>query len=177
VLYFSIRIMAKLPKIVPSLLLCIAVLPVVFSIYIQTSETILHYRMREELEKSNLVTISVPASQLHWTHNGREAVIREKMFDVRSFSVEGDMIKLTGLFDEDEDALIAQLNNQQTNNPDAAGSTLTLQLFSFFSWIQNNEQAAIAGFTNRLLFSPTDNAFLQGPVLALNTPPPEAVLV
>lgn len=73
--------------------------------------------MKEKLETEHLITLSIKATDLVWIDIGSEAFINEKMFDVASYTLLGDSIQLTGLFDSAEDKLHAELQHlmQQKN--------------------------------------------------------------
>lgn len=165
---------ATLNKIISSLFLLLATLPLIFAAYIQTSEAVIHHRMQEELEQKNLVTIHVNSSQLIWTNKGKEASINGNMFDVEKFSVTGNDVQLTGLFDRDEDALFAHINNQQQNNSDATAGTSVLKWFGCFSWNANN--IITQCLCSSTILSPQkiqQNNILQEPFLSCDIPPPK----
>src|SRR5690349_16902621 len=109
-------------KIISYFILSIAILPLMFSGYVQVSEAVIHYKMKEELEQKNLVIIQVKSSQIVWTEKGKEAIVNGNMFDVEHYKINGDEITLTGLFDKDEDALFAKIDNCNSNNSNATGS-------------------------------------------------------
>lgn len=164
---------ATLNKIISLLLLCLATLPIIFAAYIQVNEAVIHHRMQEELEQKNLVIIHVNSSQLIWTNKGKEASINGNMFDVEKFSVTGNDVQLTGLFDRDEDALFAHIDNQQQNNSDATAGTSVLKWFSCFSWNANQANDEILPVQKISTAFIQENSFLQNPVLLCDTPPPK----
>lgn len=153
-------------------------LPLIFAAYVQTSEAVIHHQMREELEQRNLVTIQVKSSQIIWTEKGKEASVNGFMFDVERYAISGDKIQLTGLFDKDEDALFAQIDNaQQKNNNDATGSVLVLKWFGCFSW--NTNHASVNILSARSIYNNPiqQNSYLENPVLPCETPPPESMII
>ena len=157
------------------ILLCVAALPLFVSVYFQASQCILHHQMREELEQKNLVTITINKSELTWTE-ADEALINGKLFDIKEVSMSGDEVRLTGLFDEDEDALIAQLYDQEKNNPDADGSSLVLEWFSFFSFVHDNALNELCAAGNSPPMGFLRDVRVQTRVLACETPPPKPVI-
>jgi len=163
-------------KLITCFLLSLAALPLIFSVYFQLSQSIIHDEMREELEKSDLVTIRVKTSALTWTETGREASVNGKMFDVEKFIVKGNEVQLTGLYDKDEDALITQLDNQEKNNSEPTGSTLVLKWFSCFSWIQDRESNDLFSAQNSCNNALLQEEYIQNPVLSCETPPPESCI-
>lgn len=165
-------------KIISSIILCIAAMPLIFACYVQLSEAVIHHQMKEALEQKSLVTIHIKSSQLVWIDKGKEARINGNMFDVKSYVVKGIVIELTGLFDKDEDVLFAQINNaQQKNNTDATGSALVLKWFSCFSWNANNETIDNLCVQATSIKTIPQNNFLQNPVLTCITPPPKSAII
>lgn len=159
-------------------MLCTAALPLIFAAYIQISEAVIHHQMREELEQKNLVTIQVKSSQIIWTEKGKEASVNGLMFDVERYAVNGDEIQLTGLFDKDEDALFAQIDNaQQKNNNDATGSVLVLKWFGCFLWNANHVPVSILSAQSTYNKPIQQNSRLQNAVLSCDTPPPEPIII
>ncbi len=158
-------------------MLCIALLPLIFAVYVQISEVVIHHQMNEKLDQKNLVTIHIKSSQIVWTKKGKEANVNGNMFDVKNFLINDDDIRLTGLFDKDEDALFAQINNaQQKNNSDAAGSISVLKWFCCFLWNANNVTSEILS-AQLIISTPIhQNNFLQSPVLACDTPSPKPAI-
>jgi hypothetical protein len=73
--------------------------------------------MEEHLENASLRTITVDIGSIQWVKKNKEVTIAGKLFDVRSFTIAGDKITLTGLYDKDEDILNEQLKSfvQQKN--------------------------------------------------------------
>ena len=164
---------AAFHKLTTCFLLCLAALPLLFTIYIQTSQSILHEQMREELEENKLVTIRVSTSALSWTESGKEVIIDGKMFDVERFAVEGNAVVLTGLFDTDEDAIITMLDGLEKNNSDGTSSTLAMEWFSLFSFIQEKEPNHFLTGEQFPATSLLQYNRAEDPVLSCDTPPPE----
>ena len=57
------------------------------------------------------VTIQINKAELIWIKSEREASVKGKMFDVKSFQKTGNSFLLTGYFDEQEDDLFSFLNS------------------------------------------------------------------
>jgi hypothetical protein len=163
-------------KIIPYFILAIAILPLMFAGYIQVSEIIIHYEMKEELEQKNLVIIQIKSSQIIWTKKGKEAIVNGNMFDVEHYKANGDEIELTGLFDKDEDALFAKIDNCNSTNSNATGSTLVLKWFSCFLSVQKDNASNFFTAEKKSLGSTTQYIFFQSPFLSFDTPPPKSVI-
>lgn len=158
-------------------LLLLTASPILFGAYLHVSQIIIQHEMREKLEQANLVTITVNKSEVKWMHKGREALINGNLFDVEEYSVKDDYIKLTGLFDEDEEKLIAQIENTQKNNPNNSNNNaLVFQLLSCFSLYTENDQATSRPFFNKQIFSPLQNLIILSVELSNDTPPPKSIL-
>lgn len=84
------------------------------------------HEMWEQIEKASEVTIRVPAKLFRWEIEGKEIRWQGRLFDVKDISRDGSFLKLTGLFDEDEQ----RLENE----------------FSIF-WDRRQEQGNSAGFS------------------------------
>ena len=125
----------------------------------------------ERLERKALVSVTIPAADLHWHKRGREAVIDGKLFDVKTMRQTGGQIVLTGLFDEAETAIVNLLEQQTTHSRESNGMAylfiLLLQFialpytFAFLSY--RVAQPAVGGML------PTG---YRSPFLPLAAPPP-----
>lgn len=169
---------SRYQKLAAIILLAITASPLLFGMFLHVSQVVNQFEMREKLEKENLVTITVDQSQLQWTDKGEEAVINGDMFDVESYSINGNKIKLTGLFDKSEDALIAQIETAQKNNPDNANNnSLVFQLFGYFSFhITENNFACNVAESSKQAFAPFQNPGITSAELLKETPPPKSIL-
>jgi hypothetical protein len=133
--------------------------------------------MREKLEEANLVTISVNISEVKWTHKGEEAVINGNLFDVENYSIKGDNIQLTGLFDKDEDKLVAQIENSQKNNSDNSNNnSLVFQWLGCFSLFKENNQTEFLICVNKQKYTPIQIPIIINADLLNDTPPPKLIL-
>jgi len=158
-------------------MLGMAILPLVFAAFVQISETTIRHQMEEELEQKNLVTVHVHASQVVWTDRGKEAIVNGHMFDVKNYTTNGDHIKLTGLFDNDEDALFAQIDDHQKNNTDGTSDTLILEWFSCFAGIPSTAVHEFFVSEKSLPAPLLRSDFIQTHVSTCDTPPPEKLAV
>ena len=102
-------------------------LPLLAALVFTMAQLHIQHKMFEKLEMANTVTITVPASEVHWKDKGREAVIYGKMFDVKKCTVQGKNIQLKGLFDEDKELLSVRQNEMRRDNPDKCSSKLKKQ--------------------------------------------------
>ncbi|HYK45093.1 MAG TPA: hypothetical protein VEV83_07990 [Parafilimonas sp.] len=125
----------------------------------------------------HLVTVRVDASSVTWTKTGKEALVNGKMFDVNQFTAVNGQIELVGLFDEDEDILMSQLDSQEEDRFPANGNALVLKWFSCFSWVQQTD------LNNLLLEESSSNIarhekdVITDAFRACETPPPETASI
>ena len=156
-------------------LLLIAALPLTLNLCLIVSQIIVQHRMLEKVEHANLVTIHINTAELTWTREGREASISGHLFDVQNYATSGETVTLTGLFDEDEDKLVSQLENaeQNQNEGNSENSLWFVNLMSCFVLISGDhtilspilQQARCFLFDERILTR----------WLPKNTPPPKTM--
>ena len=79
--------------------------------------------MTEKLERLNLEKITIATKEIRWFEKGKEIIIHNTLFDVKTTVVKKDSTIFYGLFDEKEtlvknrvDLLVEQQNNQSTSN-------------------------------------------------------------
>ena len=167
----------KYQKLTACFLLLLAASPFLYGIYLQTSQVIIQHKMREEIEKKNLVTITVNITDVKWTREGEEAFINGDLFDVEKYSINKNKIQLTGLFDKAEDKLVSQLGDiQRKNNPDnSTSSSLVFQLMSCFSICTlENQPTDFHSFNDSQNYSPFQNPMIASVDLLSDTPPPKS---
>ena len=99
--------------------------------------------MKRQLEIKMLHTITLAKNDVYWLKDGKEIIINGRMFDVKSFQHAGDdKISFTGLYDDEETALVNKVKeNQQTDNN--AGGKLLAQLFQLLQASFNNTTAEV----------------------------------
>lgn len=72
------------------------------------------YKIFEQLENKNAVTISISKSKLHWVEEGKELLIDGNLFDVKAIKVcNNNYIIVSGLFDKQEDKLWNDIANER----------------------------------------------------------------
>jgi hypothetical protein len=90
-------------------LLLVAV-PLFFAVSFLIKQRQIQSQMMEQIEQAQLQTISIPLANITWVTQDKEIIIDGKLFDVKSYTVTSDTITLNGLFDGDEDNLVAKMN-------------------------------------------------------------------
>ncbi|MEJ7739413.1 MAG: hypothetical protein WKF97_18465 [Chitinophagaceae bacterium] len=109
------------------LCICLAGVPLFFSIWFLISQQSVRSAMEQKMEQEYLQTIVVLKSDVHWVKPGKEIRVQGSMFDVKSKRQKGDSIYFTGLFDADEDVLYSQLKNATDEFGDEQSSKLYAQ--------------------------------------------------
>jgi hypothetical protein len=117
------------------LFLVIAGCPLFYSAHFLYQQQHIRHEMKEKLEAQYLQTITLNKKDVHWFKKNKEIKIDDYLFDVKEWYAEGDNVILKGLYDKQEDALHAQLDNLQKNstgNKSNAATFAQILLISFF---------------------------------------------
>ena len=157
-------------------LLLITALPLILNLCLIVSQIIVQHRMVEKIEHANLVTIHINTAELTWTREGREASINGHLFDVENYSTSGNTVTLTGLFDEDEDKLVSQLENaeQNQNEGDPENSVWFVNLMSLFVFFISSDRNFFSSILQKVRCFLFDERILTRCLLK-NTPPPKTI--
>lgn len=99
---------AKRQIIALGLLLMVA-LPLFLSVGIFIKQKIVQHQRRQRFETEMLQTIRVSADKLYWVKPGKEILINDELFDVKSFTISGTDVLLTGFYDHKEDELVKHM--------------------------------------------------------------------
>lgn len=152
--------------------------PFIFFICFFVQQKVMQHRMLEKLEQASLQTISINKADIIWVKDNKEALIDEKLFDVKSYYNKNDKIILTGLFDEDEDALKKDyVSIFNSNKKESSIPTNELVLKCMFVCVINN---IFFDSGNHIINSNLEKNYLYfsqksiTQYLSVNTPPPIA---
>ena len=131
--------------------------------------------MKEELEQSLLQELVIPTSELQWFKPGKEIIVDNHLFDIKSirYSEDGNA-HITGLFDKEETTLVNQMKKEMDRkNHNGLG-----QIISLFKMIQSLPES---NPTNLSILLPIA---VHGPIAGaqslplvyhlIPTPPPQA---
>jgi len=127
----------SLTKTITILLLLLTATPYLYFFIQAAEQKAARKRMEERMEKEIFQTISVRTGDINWAEEGKEAWIGGRMFDIKSFRREADRYILTGLFDEEETALVKDLINQQQKQ-NAGGNKLIAGFFQLFNYTETS---------------------------------------
>ena len=85
----------------------------------------IRHRMMERLEQEMLHTITLAEKDIQWVKEGKEILISGRMFDIKNIQYNADKtIMFTGLFDDDETALVKAVRTSQENDNNNTGKLL-----------------------------------------------------
>ena len=161
-------------KIMASLLLLLLVAPAVYFLSVPIRQALIRNAMKEKLENSLSQSISLDPAGIRWVRQGKELLIGDRLFDVKHIAPEkGGTVRVTGLFDEEETALLGQLKKEQEQT--AAGKTgllvkliQSLQALPHYSVLQEPTPPHTQG-----LPVPLRAAALSEGFCGIQTPPPQ----
>lgn len=97
--------MLKIKKILAFVLLLIVATPIFFFTGFLVKQKLIQHEMKEKLECSFLQTINVNLTDIKWVKKNKEVIIDDRLFDVKSYTVENNKLVLTGLYDDAEQKL------------------------------------------------------------------------
>jgi hypothetical protein len=150
-------------------------LPVLISMLLQGTQLLVQWQMREALEEEQLITLELESNQVKWIHPEKECLINGNLFDVKSVSVTGNVLRMTGLYDTTEKEILdfIQQQNEKENKEQAKK---IIQIVSSLVGITTSD--------SYLLFHPTSkltsiyNAVnYSSPGLSITGPPPKTEIV
>jgi len=108
-------------------------MPLLFIIVFKIKQQYIHHEMEEQLETRILRSITVAKKNVHWIEKGKEILFEGRMFDIKTCKQQGEHYIFTGLFDDDETALMQQLEEKQNNS----SSPDTKNIARLFQWLQS----------------------------------------
>lgn len=155
------------------LLLLLAAMPLVYTLFMGIPQKTIQQKMKRRLETQFLHSISVPENEIQWIKDGKEIWVNGRMFDIKSSALRNGVYVFSGLYDEEETALLEQIQKDQQNNN--TNSKQLVQLFQLLQSFYNNPQEEIVSPENipGIKFIP-DASPLASQFISIFTPPPQA---
>lgn len=158
-------------------MLFLAAAPLFFILGHLVKREIIFHEMMEKLETTSLHTITVRLADINWTKKNKEVIINGELFDVKYSQIIGDKVKLTGLFDKEENKLEREFANTMDSNNDQQTPFNQLKLKFIFNFIftltQPDDALSVCQSTTSYPI------FTEAPVIhvaPVNTPPPNLFL-
>ena len=115
--------------LVAALLLLVVVLPLVFITLLQGRQWYVQHQVKEKMERASLHTVFIKQDEIRWIKPGKELRIQGKLFDVKHLVVRHDGLQVTGLYDEEEEAIEALLSRQHGSSKSLFQVLLLSQMF------------------------------------------------
>ena len=155
------------------LLLLLAALPLVYTLFMGIPQRAIQHKMKERLETQLLQTITIAKSDVLWIKDGKEIWVNGRMFDIKSFHLRNGAYVFSGLYDEEETAMLEQIQKDQQNNN--SNSKQLVQLFQLLQSFYNSPQEEIVSPGNIPggKFIPEASP-LASQFISIFTPPPQA---
>jgi hypothetical protein len=160
-------------KIAAFLFLLAGCMPVTFTLSFLYRQQLIRHEMKEKLELEMLHTIIVPQAEVKWVKHKKEARVRDKMFDIKSYTLEKGQYTFKGLYDEEETAL----NNYFEKSTDQKNERGFAILSAFFKILLSiypgdaDEALISKNFANE--YSQLILEHITSPFINIITPPPQ----
>jgi hypothetical protein len=126
-------------KITSSLFMALFLMPILLCGYFLWQQHSIKEEMEERLESQELTTLSILKKDVQWVKVGKELIINDEMFDVKSIKEEGEMLHIKGLYDVAEKTIkqkIALLLHQKNDANSPLGKLIT-QFFNPIICVEN----------------------------------------
>ncbi len=163
-----------LKKITAALLLASLMAPLSYSYIFQLKQASIQSRMKKQLQEKMLHSLVLVKKDLHWVKPGKEIIVGERMFDIKTIEYRDDgTVFITGLFDNEETFLYALLKKNRKEETNRNHHQI-IQLFQLMQSLPDPpyEQELTPGAQGNPYSLFTANLF-PSPFSAILTPPPQ----
>lgn len=166
--------MSNLYKKILSLIFIVALaVPLCYTFFLLVKQKIVQHEMQERLEKEMLHTVTIQKQDIHWTKQGKELQIDNRMFDTQEVVYNEDgSITVIGLYDDEETKLIGKLNKSQQKQNATENQLLEQSLSLTFFLPEQLQHFAIFSFDINKKSNAFDDMSLPSSYLQNPTPPP-----
>ena len=130
-------------------MLLLVALPLFFSIGSHVKQQFVKHQRRNRFKTEKLETVTIKADSVDWVKAGKEIQINGKLFDIKSFKINGANIMFTGFFDSKEDKLVKHIR-QIEQHKNKSGSSAS-QLVAKFLFLPNYKESAAFSIQNHWL--------------------------
>lgn len=162
-------------KIITGLLLAIVLAPLSYHFIFQAKQQSIQHRMKEQLEEKMLHSLVLSKDDLHWVKPGKEIVVEDKMFDIKTIEYrENNTVFITGLFDHEETLLVRQMKKdlEEENTTNNRQLVQIFQLMQALPDAQPEQQDSPGLLVAQQHFF--NEALLPSPYKMILTPPPQS---
>jgi hypothetical protein len=156
------------------IMLMIVGAPLCIFSFLWAKQIYIQHQMEEKLETAALKTIEIDNISFVWVKKGKEIVVNNKLFDIKTFTEKDGTTIFTGLYDSDETEIKKVLNNITQNETDKNNPTkLSLLKLAFSPMIKNDSflEINIVLTTSKAHYS-VFKAYPIKQLISVATPPP-----
>lgn len=168
--------MIRLKQTIAVVLTLMMLLPLVTPAVLQLQQVYMQWEMQENLEKKELVSITLSATDIHWVHKEKECLINGELFDVKEKQINEGKITLTGLFDVKEKQIQKQISShaqkQQQDRKRAVLLKMLVQTATVFQRSELLNPPCLLTTSYQPIFK---QAFYKNPFCGIVTPPPRCI--
>ncbi len=120
-----------------------------------------------------LHTVLIPKNELRWVKPGKEIIVDEKMFDVKSITeTDNGFYRVTGLYDYEETSLKG-LMKKRKQDADENGNKQLVQLLQLMQTTVDETSVCAAADSFIKIFPFLSPGILPSPFTSILTPPPQ----
>ena len=164
-------------KVLPYCLVLLIIIALAFPM-MYSAKTIIKRSLHKQemflkLEQSPLALIKLPNSQVTWFEKGKEIVVNNRMFDVKSWKVVGDTAIFQGLWDDKETALNKIIRKSAEKKREQQAVFKFQKLISTWSLSEKNDQTFYLVQSDNANYTGYLTRTFENIVLSLPNPPPE----
>ena len=155
-------------------LLVLILAPLSYMLILRLHQEQIRNRMKEELEHSLLQELVIPAGELQWLKPGKEIVVDNQLFDIKSirYSEDGNAY-ITGLFDKEETNLVHEMKKDQ-DEQNRNSSSQVIRLFKMIQSVPEPDPLFAAVPENiKTTGNISGNPLLPAGFTSISTPPPQ----
>lgn len=162
-------------KTAPAFFLLLSLSPLLTILVFSVKKEIIQLEMRKKLKSHELQTVVIAQEKVIWMED-HEIWVNESMFDIRTKKLENGIYTFTGMYDEDETALVLKQNRATHTQKDE--NKLLAQLFQCLRNLYNEPEQLTQSF-NAIEITYGPLAFFKFPdyIPVIPTPPPQKSFV
>lgn len=153
-------------------MLMVSMLPVLLVLFFMYKREVIRHRMKEELEKQSLHTVTIKKSDVIWIKPEKEILVHGRMFDIKTSETKNGHTTFKGLFDEEETAL-KQLLDENWGKKSTDNTNVITRLFQLLKGFFNEKDMEYVCFVNTNSYYEYPNSELPSSYITIPTPPPQ----